>query len=158
MNATIGMQYRRKKLIKQWLQEPTGNEEEPVPGNLTSNPLEDQLKPGNASDCYKQSKWGSCGSSGLDRRRICQDVKFPLNRRSWSGNQVLHRNIYHLHDHDHEGAKYRAMLQQFLRSQNLVFCFPPRVNSSKGSLSMLKLRNLASTIAAVDKAGNASWL
>ena len=52
LNATIGMQYRRKKLIKQWLQEPTGNEEEPVPGNLTSNPLEDQLRPGNASECY----------------------------------------------------------------------------------------------------------
>ena len=145
-------------MIKQWLQEPTGHEEEPaVAGNPISNLLENQLKPGNASDCYKQSEWGSCGSSGLDRRQICHDVKFPLNRRSWRGNQVFQRNSYHLQDPDLEGAKYRAMLQQFLRSQNLVFCFPPRVNSSKGSLSMLKLRNLASTIAAVDKAGNASW-
>ena len=151
---------RRKELIKQWLQELTGNEEEPaVARNPASNRFEDQLKPGNALDCYKQSVWGTSGTytSGLERRKICYDVKFPLNRRRKSGNQVLHRNVYHLHDHDHEGAKYRAMLQQFLRSQNLVFCFPPRVNSSKGRLSMLKLRNLASTIAAVDKAGNASW-
>ena len=151
------MRDRRKELIKQWLQEPTGNEEEPaVAGNPISNLLEDQMKPGNASDCYMQSEWGSCGSSGLDRRKICHDVKFSMNRRSWRGDQVLERNSYHLQDPDLEGAKYRAMLQQFLGSKNLVFCFPPRVNSSKGSLSMLKLRNLASTIAAVDKAGNAS--
>ena len=132
LSAPIGMRDRRKELIKQWLQEKTGKEEELLAANPASNRLEDQLKPGNASDCYKQSEWGS---SGLQRSKICHGVKLPLNRRRWSENQVLHRNVYHLHDHDHEGAKYRAMLQQFLRSQNLVFCFPPHVNSSKGSLS-----------------------
>ena len=122
-------------MIKQWLQEPTGNEEEvAVAGNPALNQLEDQLKPGNSSDCYKQSKWGSCGSSGLDRRKICHDVKFPLNRRSWRGNQVFQRNSYHLQDPDLEGAKYRAMLQQFLGSQNRVFCFPPHLNFFQGKL------------------------
>merc|ERR1719285_456424 len=111
-------------------------------GYPVSNRLENQLKPENASDCYKQNKWGSCGSSGLDRRRICHDVKFPLSRRSWSGNQVLHRNSNHLHDHDLEGAKYRAMLQQFLGSQNLVFCFPPHLNSFQRRLVHVEAEKL----------------
>ena len=137
------MRDRRKELIKQWLQEPTGNEEEPaVAGNPISNLLEDQMKPGNASDCYKQSEWGSCGSSGLDRRKICHDVKFPLNRRSWRGNQVFQRNSYHLQDPDLEGAKYRAMLQQFLGSQNLVFCFPPHLNSFQRRLVHVEAEKL----------------
>ena len=60
LSAPIGMRDRRKELIKQWFQEPTGNEEEPagneeepaLAGNPASNRLEDQLKPGNASECY----------------------------------------------------------------------------------------------------------
>ena len=100
------------------------------------------MKPGNASDCYKQSEWGSCGSSGLDRRKICHDVKFPLNRRSWRGNQVFQRNSYHLQDPDLEGAKYRAMLQQFLGSQNLVFCFPPHLNSFQRRLVHVEAEKL----------------
>ena len=130
-------------MIKQWLQEPTGNEGEPaVVGNLVSNRMEDQLEPGNPSECYKQSELGSCGSSGLDRRKICHDVKFSLNRRNWRGNQVLHRNSYHLLDHDPEGAKYRAMLQQFLGSQNRVFCFPPQLNSFQRRLVHVEAEKL----------------
>ena len=137
------MRDRRKELIKQWLQEPTGNEGEPaVVGNLVSNRMEDQLEPGNPSECYKQSELGSCGSSGLDRRKICHDVKFSLNRRNWRGNQVLHRNSYHLLDHDLEGAKYRAMLQQFLGSQNRVFCFPPQLNSFQRRLVHVEAEKL----------------
>ena len=130
-------------MIKQWLQEPTGNEGEPaVVGNLVSNRMEDQLEPGNPSECYKQSELGSCGSSGLDRRKICHDVKFSLNRRNWRGNQALHRNSYHLLDHDLEGAKYRAMLQQFLGSQNRVFCFPPQLNSFQRRLVHVEAEKL----------------
>ena len=43
---------------------------------------------------------------------------------------MLHGNRNHLHEnHDHEGAKYRIMLQQLFGSQNLVFSFPPHSNS-----------------------------
>ena len=58
------MRDRRKELIKQWLQEKTEKEEELLAANPASNRLEDQLKPGNASE----PSTGQFFSSSLDPR------------------------------------------------------------------------------------------
>ena len=109
-------------MIKQWPQEePARNEEELLDGNPASNWL----------GFFKQSKWGSSSARGLDRRKVDSDKEFPLKGRSCIGNTMLPKNSNHP---NHEGAKYRAMLQQFLGSQNRVFCFPPHLNFFQGKL------------------------
>ena len=85
------------------------------------------------TEILRQTGWASSNrASGVqEAQEVWIERKFPLKGRSCIGNTMLPKNSNHP---NHEGAKYRAMLQQFLGSQNRVFCFPPHLNFFQGKL------------------------
>ena len=120
------MRDRRKELIRQWLKEPTGSEEESNkrggllhqhsgnPQYTISSPKQER----EALDCME-----NCVETKLKHEtesNLCHGGRWYESRRG---------NRSPPHEHDHERSKYRKMLVRFLESQNRVFCFPPQLNS-----------------------------
>ena len=55
---------------------------------------------------------------------------------------MLPKNSNHLDHPNHGGAKYRAMLQQFLGSPNRIFYFPPHLNFFQSKLVHVEAEKL----------------
>ena len=123
------MRDRRKELIRQWLKEPTGSEQEfNERVGLAPHHNDHSAKPHFTSSCpiqEERERLNCVEESG--KTNLEQDVESNQHGRKWCEPSRVSKSP--LRDHDHERGKYKKMLIQFLESQNRVFCFPPQLNS-----------------------------
>ena len=123
------MRDRRKELIRQWLKEPIGSEDEKFTekDSVVSQHHHHHAKPEYTFTCHRQAKREENCVERTGLAKAAHEVESLQNGRRWCDRIRINNNS--IHDHDNERSKYRKMLVQFLESQNRVFCFPPHLNS-----------------------------
>jgi len=122
------MRDRKKELIRQWLKEPTGSEQEFCERV--------DLAPHHGDRCSKPPHTFSCSIQERERLNCVENSRKTKHDLDMESHQHVRRwyepsrvNKSPLHGYDHERSKYKKMLVQFLESQNQVFCFPSQLNS-----------------------------
>ena len=125
----VMMRDRRKELIRQWLKEPTGTEQDFKEGvSLAPQHHHHSAKPQNTFSCpIQEEREGLNCEEDSGKTKLEDDGESNQHGRRWY--EPCRVNKSSLHDHGHERSKYKKMLGQFLESQNRVFCFPPQLNS-----------------------------